>query len=188
MKTHSTFLTNQLLIATPILHDKHFYHAVAYICEHNTNGAIGIIINQPTDIKLSTALEQMNIAVTNLQAKQATLYYGGPVQQERGFVIHSPHGQWLSTLRTSQDIAITTSKDILASIANGEGPQEMMICLGYAGWSPNQLEQEIKENAWLSCPADPEILFRVPQAKRWEFAMARLGCDVDKLVLQPGHA
>jgi len=188
MAFKSHFLTNHLLIATPLIRDTHFYHAVTYICEHNTNGAVGIIINHPTDIKLSTALEQMNITITSEQPKQINLCYGGPVQQERGFVIHSPHGQWISTLKISQDIAITTSQDILKSIAHGEGPQEMIMCLGYAGWSPNQLEQEIKESAWLHCPADPDILFRVPQAQRWKFAMEKLGCDINKLILQPGHA
>lgn len=181
-------LTNHFLIAMPALRDLNFYRAVTYICEHNENGAVGIIINRPLEIKLEVALQQMHIEIKNEKFKDAHLLFGGPIQQERGFVIHRPHGQWRSSLKTSPEIAITTSQDILEAIAAGNGPEDAIIALGYAAWASNQLEQEMLNNSWLSCPADAEILFKVPQEDRWIMAVTKLGININHLSYQVGHA
>jgi len=182
------YLTNHFLIAMPALADPNFFHTVTYICEHNRDGALGIVINRPLDMSLGEILSQLDCETGNSDISGRPVYMGGPVQQERGFVLHQPVGEWEATLRITDDIGITTSRDILAAIARGDGPGHSLIALGYAGWAPGQLEQEIADNAWLNGPADPEILFNLPDDRRWTAAAALLGVDLTLLSGDAGHA
>lgn len=183
-----TYLTNQFLIAMPGLADPNFFHTVTYVCEHNAAGALGIVINRPLNLTLGELLEHLNTPSPDGALAAMPVYSGGPVQQEQGFVIHTPAGQWESTLRVSDVIGITTSRDILQAVAEGRGPDRMLIALGYAGWGPGQLEREMVENAWLSGPADPSILFHTPHDERWAAAAALLGVDLGLLSGDAGHA
>lgn len=183
----TTYLGNQFLIAMPGLADPNFHQTVTYICEHDDNGALGIVINRPLRIKLKQLLEHLQIPVTG-DAGAMPLYSGGPVQQEQGFVIHSPMGNWDATLPVTDSIGITTSRDILQAIAQQQGPEKSLVALGYAGWGPGQLEQEMAANAWLSGPADPAILFDTDTERRWAAAAALLGVDLSLLSSDSGHA
>jgi putative transcriptional regulator len=184
----STYLTNQFLIAMPGLADPNFFQSVTYICEHSAAGALGIVINRPLTLTLGELLEHLQIPPARAAIAAIPAYSGGPVQQEQGFVIHTPIGQWESTLRVTETIGITTSRDILQSLARGKGPDQVLIALGYAGWGAGQLEREMAENAWLSGPADPTILFQTPSEKRWSAAAALLGVDLSLLSGDAGHA
>jgi putative transcriptional regulator len=182
------YLTNHFLIAMPTLADPNFYHTVTYICEHNPEGALGIVINRRLDTSLGTILDHLDIESTRPGVAATPVYMGGPVQPEHGFVLHEPLGQWEATLQVTKTIGVTTSRDILASIAHGQGPQRTLIALGYAGWGAGQLEQEMLDNAWLSGPADPGILFELADDKRWAAAAALLGVDLNLLSSESGHA
>ncbi len=184
----STNLTNHFLIAMPALADPNFFHTVTYVCAHNDEGAMGIIINRPMDLHLKEILTQMNIETSDDHLTDIPVYEGGPVQRERGFVIHKPKGDWDAMLAVGDDIGVTTSRDVLAAVAKGEGPRDTLIALGYAGWGAGQLEREIAENAWLSGPVDTRILFDLPHEQRWEAAAALLGVDFDRLSSEAGHA
>lgn len=184
----STYLTNQFLIAMPSLMDPNFYQSVTYICEHNENGAMGIIINQPVDLSVEELMEQMNLITEDPQLEFIPIYRGGPVDEEHGFVIHQPHGRWESSMPVSAEIAVTTSNDIVHAMAAGRGPERYLVALGYAGWGPGQLEQELLDNAWLNGPADPKIIFETPAEKRWEEAAALLGINIHQLTMDAGHA
>jgi len=184
----SNYLTNQFLIAMPNLADPNFHHTVTYICAHNDDGAMGIIINRPLGIMLGEVLEQMKMKTDDEIIGKTPVYHGGPVQCDRGFVLHQPLQKWDSTLQVSHDVGVATSRDILRAIARGEGPANTFIALGYAGWAAGQLEQEIKDNAWLSGPADLDVIFRTPAEQRWHSAAALLGIDLDKLSIDIGHA
>ena len=184
----STNLTNHFLIAMPGLLDPNFYQTVTYICAHNEEGAMGIVINRPLTIDLGEVLNQMDLKPSNEQIENIPIYHGGPVQADRGFVLHRPDKEWQSSIHISQDIGMTTSRDILQAIAKGRGPEKSLIALGYAGWAAGQLETEIKENAWLSGPADSDIIFNLPYEQRWESAARLLGIDMDKLSSDVGHA
>jgi putative transcriptional regulator len=183
----TTNLTHHFLIAMPNLLDPNFFHTVTYICAHNEDGAMGIVINRPMDVNLGEVLEHMNMTASYTPALEIPIYQGGPVQPERGFVLHQPIGQWDSMIRIKDAIGITTSRDILSAIAAGDGPHRIFIALGYAGWSAGQLEKEMADNAWLSGPADLSILFDVPAEKRWGAAAAGLGVDINLLHTQAGH-
>lgn len=182
-------LTNHFLIATPSLKDPTFSKTVTYICEHNNKGALGIIINRPIqEIKLDQIFTEMEITITNHNLEQ-TVYSGGPVHPEQGFILHSPSGNWSSSLKIADNIALTTSKDILTAIAQGqEAVNHSLIALGYAGWGEGQLEQELTSNSWLSVPADPNIIFSTPIESRWQKAMQLLGIDLTFLSNHIGHA
>jgi putative transcriptional regulator len=186
--SNSQYLTNQFLIAMPALEDPNFFHSVTYICEHNAQGALGLVINRPLDMQLGEILQHIQLADARPEARQIQVHLGGPVQQDRGFVIHEPLGEWEATLKVTDRIGITSSLDILQAIARNEGPERALITLGYAGWGAGQLEQEIAENAWLSGPADPDILFNRPDGERWKAAAASLGIDLDLLSGEAGHA
>lgn len=180
---------DHFLIAMPSLLDPNFAHSVTYICEHTEQGAMGIIINFPLTIHLGDILENMNIHPDDAQIAQTLVFAGGPVQQERGFVIHRPLDKdWQTSLKLNDDVFITTSKDILEAIAHHEGPSQAIVALGYAGWMEGQLEKEISENSWLCAPADPNIMFEVPFQDRWRAAAAGLGVDVDHLSVEVGHS
>jgi putative transcriptional regulator len=184
MTTYS--LKNHFLIAMPGLADPRFSKTVTYICEHNEGGAMGIVINQPSSITYSELFSQLALGgdITN----DLPLLLGGPVKKERGFVLHSGEKSWASTMSVSNDISVTGSKDILAAIANNQGPSKMLIALGYAGWSNNQLEQEIVANSWLTVPADQRIIFDTPIEERWTSSAKQLGIDLHLLSTQAGHA
>ncbi|OGT64847.1 MAG: hypothetical protein A3I13_03520 [Gammaproteobacteria bacterium RIFCSPLOWO2_02_FULL_47_50] len=184
----SANLTNQFLIAMPGLVDPNFYHTVTYICAHNEEGAMGIVINRPLGLLLNEVLEQMNITSRNDLIAQMPVYQGGPVQADRGFVLHHPIREWDYSIEICNTIGIATSRDILKAIANGEGPENSLIALGYAGWGAGQLEREIKENVWLNAPADTSIIFKTPTESRWGAAAALAGVDLDKLSSDVGHA
>jgi putative transcriptional regulator len=184
----ATNLTNQFLIAMPGLMDPNFYQTVTYVCAHNEDGAMGIVINRPLDLALGDVLSQMNLKAVNSEVNSMPVYQGGPVQTDRGFVLHHPDSEWQSSINVSDEIGVTTSRDILQAIAEGRGPRYSLIALGYAGWAAGQLEQEIKENAWLSGPADTSIIFRTPSERRWESAARMLGVDLSKLSTDIGHA
>jgi putative transcriptional regulator len=186
--SRSAYLSNQFLIAMPGLEDPNFFHSVTYICEHNEEGALGLVINRPLQMQLGEILRHINLDHAEPEAQQIAIHLGGPVQQDRGFVLHEPLGDWDATLKVTDRIGITSSIDILEAIAQKRGPERSLIALGYAGWGAGQLEREMAENAWLSGPADPEILFSTPDEERWKAAAASLGIDLDLLSGEAGHA
>lgn len=181
-------LTNHFLIAMPSLLDPNFFKTVTLICAHSEKGAMGIVINRPTTIRLGEVLGQMEIVAADSKINDMTIYEGGPVQRDRGFVIYRPLGQWVSTLEINDTYGVATSRDILEAISRGSGPENTLIALGYAGWGAGQLEQELAENAWLSSPAEESILFHVPAEDRWRSAAALLGIEIEYLSDQTGHA
>ncbi len=186
--TECTYLNNQFLIAMPGLYDPNFFHTVTYLCQHNREGALGIVINRPNGMKLRDIFEQMHIQTNLEQVLDTPIFAGGPVQQERGFVIHSPcEQQWDSSILTAENITLTSSRDILEAIAMGQGPQNYLIALGYAGWGSGQLEKEIGENAWLNTPCGEAILFHTPISQRWNAAASQLGVDINRLTTPAGH-
>lgn len=182
-----TNLTNHFLIAMPGLKDPNFEKSVTYICEHSDEGAMGIVINNPLSIPVREILEQLDIDEKS-DIPDSPIYLGGPVNGERGFVLHDSDTEWDSTLHVRDGISVTTSRDILVSIASGKGPERNLIALGYAGWGSGQLEQEIAENAWLAVPADKAIIFDLPPEERWDAAAAELGIDLSLLSSDTGHA
>jgi putative transcriptional regulator len=186
--SNSSKLSNHFLIAMPGLEDPNFFHTATFICEHNEEGAMGIIVNRPLDVTLEEVLDQMNIEASASVDTSIPIYMGGPVQPEHGFVLHSPGGLWESSMVISDEIIVTTSQDILAAIAHNEGPKDYLIALGYAGWSENQLEDEIAENTWLSGPSNADILFHTPAEERWNSAAALLGVDLNLISSDVGHA
>ena len=181
-------LTNQFLIAMPSLGDPNFHRTVTLVCAHSNDGAMGIIINRPLDIKLTEVLDHMSIEQTSGDTEQIPVLQGGPVQRERGFVVHHPPDQGETVLRVGDEIGISTSKDILTAVAQGRGPERVVIALGYAGWGAGQLEREVLQNAWLSGPADSRIIFDTPYEERWASAARLLGIDPDHLSSDAGHA
>lgn len=183
-----TNLTGHFLIAMPSLDDGFFNQAVTYICEHDENGSFGIIINQPTDISLKQVADEMKIETSDDFNKSQTIYIGGPVDQGRGFILHRPLGEWNSTLKVSDNVALTTSKDILEAIATNQGPEDTIVALGYAGWAAGQLDDEMARNTWLSCPANEQIIFDTPVHERWKAAAQLLGIDLSLLSNDAGHA
>ncbi len=184
-----TSLRDHFLIAMPTMADPHFSHSVIYICEHSPEGAMGIVVNMPLSIHLGDVLQNMNIKSEDNKLSETPVLAGGPIQQERGFVIHrGGNEKWESSLALTKSISITTSKDILFAIANHKGPRDMIIALGYAGWESGQLEREIAQNTWLCGPADPQVLFDIAPENRWRAAGALLGVDMDCLSTEVGHA
>ena len=181
-------LTDNFLIAMPSLADPNFHGTVTYLCAHNEDGAMGIVINRPLELTLGEVLAHLNIETQHDKVRDAPVLQGGPVQSERGFVIHQPCGTWDSVLQVSDAIAIATSHDILRSLANGDGPERAVVALGYAGWGAGQLEREVLDNAWLSVPADSAIIFDVAPDERWSQATRTLGIDPQRLVGEAGHS
>jgi putative transcriptional regulator len=181
-------LANHFLIAMPKLADPNFFQTVTLVCEHNEEGALGIVINRPTDLRLSELFDHLGLTAATSEIADVTVYAGGPVQMDRGFVLHQPLGRWETTLKVSNEIGLTTSRDILAAIATGEGPEKSLITLGYAGWGPGQLEHEIASNAWLTVSNDASIVFDIPADKRWQSAATKLGIDLNLLAGDAGHA
>lgn len=188
MNTTITTFSNHFLIAMPNMADNRFTRSVIYICEHNENGAIGIVINHPLEISLSEVFQQMDIKVSDPNIKAMPVLSGGPVHQERGFVLHTPGGNWRSSLEMSSEISVTTSRDILQAIAQNKGPENVVISLGYASWTAGQLEREIMDNYWLVAPTDADLLYKIPFPDRWTTAVRLIGIDITKLSSDVGHA
>lgn len=181
-------LTDHFLIAMPNMADPNFSKTLTYICEHNEEGALGVIVNRPTDLNMGALFEQIGIALERTELATQAVYYGGPVQNERGFVLHQPAGEWQSTMAVNENLGLTTSKDILEAVGRGHGPAKLMVSLGYAGWSAGQLENELGQNAWLSVKADPQVIFDLPVEERLAAAMKILGIDFAMLSDDAGHA
>ncbi len=182
-------LADHFLIAMPSMRDPVFGGTVVYLCEHNANGALGVIINRPTDMTIETLLSRIDLKLEiALSPDEAPVMYGGPVQADRGFVLHAPVGDFSSTLPVTEQIALTTSKDVLEAVAQGNGPERMLVSLGCAGWGAGQLEDEITRNGWLTVRADPNILFDLPLEQRFAAAIKLLGIDPMMLSGEAGHA
>ncbi|WP_392344109.1 YqgE/AlgH family protein [Pseudoalteromonas prydzensis] len=182
-------LENHFLIAMPSMQDPFFKRAVAYICEHNEDGAMGLVINQAINITVGDLLDKIEIDNDkSTQAASVAVFAGGPVKTDRGFVLHSPKSGYSASQELSSEIMITTSKDVLASLTTAQAPEQFIITLGYSGWEQGQLEQELLENAWLIIKADPDIIFNTPIEQRWEKAVATLGFDISQLSSEAGHA
>jgi putative transcriptional regulator len=185
-------LAHHFLIAMPAMADPNFARTLTYICEHNGEGALGIIVNRPIDMDLATLFERVNIPLESADAannfRVMPVYFGGPVQTDRGFVLHRPSGQWQSTLKVTDDIGLTSSRDILQTMGETGEPHEVLVTLGYAGWSAGQLEWELSQNAWLTVAAAPQIIFDLPSEERLPAAMQLLGIDFANLSDTAGHA
>lgn len=181
-------LTRHFLIAMPNMVDPNFSRTLTFICEHNDHGALGIIVNRPIDMTLSTLFERVQIPLEATGFEALPIYFGGPVQTDRGFVLHRPLGSWQSTLTVSEDLGLTSSRDILESVGSTGQPSEILVTLGYAGWAAGQLEYELSQNAWLTVTADEEIMFALPPEERLPAAMQLLGIDYAKLSEVAGHA
>ena len=184
----SVDLTNHFLIAMPAMVDPYFAKTLTYICEHNEQGALGVVINRRIDLDFRTLFEQIKIPLPDAELAGHPVHYGGPVQMDRGFVLHQPTGDWQSTLKVTDEVALTTSKDILEAVGRGEGPDKLFLALGYAGWEAGQLEHELAQNAWLTVPADPSVIFDEPEETRLAVAMGMLGVDFATLAEGAGHA
>lgn len=184
----SSYLANHLLIAMPGLEDPNFSRGVTFLCQHNADGALGIVVNRLSTLTLGEVLEQMDISTQNTALAQMPVYAGGPVQMDRGFVVHEPGGDFDSTFKVSDQVCVTTSRDVLAAMAEGRGPRRALVALGYAGWGAGQLESEIKENAWLNVPSSASILFETPLEARWMAAAQLAGVDMRVLTDYAGHA
>lgn len=180
--------TNQFLIAMPTLADANFSRTVTLICEHNAHGALGVVVNRPMEMRLGALLEHLDLVTANANVADTVVYAGGPVQLDRGFILHAPLGGWDSTLTIDTNLGLTSSLDILAAMTTDEGPAQSLIALGYAGWGAGQLEQEIADNAWLTVPGDAHILFELPVEQRWQAAARKLGVDLGLIAGHAGHA
>lgn len=180
-------LRNHFLVAMPGLRDPYFANSITYICDHTADGAMGLVINKAMEAQLSDVFEQMDISFTPLTGHQPILA-GGPVGTQRGFVLHPTFGEWESTVSVGPNISLTASRDIIQAIAEGEGPLNPQFILGHAGWGAGQLEQEIKDNSWLTVPASAQILFHTPIEQRWMAAAQCLGIDINLMTSTAGHA
>ena len=181
-------LTHHFLIAMPSMADPYFAKSLTYVCEHNDQGALGVVVNRPIDMTLQALFERLSLTLKHKDLSDAPIYFGGPVQTDRGFVLHEPAGNWQSTLRVGDAIGLTTSKDILEAVGRGEGPDKLLVTLGYAGWSAGQLEHELGQNAWLTVEAKDAIIFDLPSEERLPAAMELLGVDYARLADSAGHA
>ncbi|SDG77413.1 YqgE/AlgH family protein [Propionivibrio dicarboxylicus] len=184
-------LTDHFLIAMPSMADRYFAKSLVYIAEHNEQGALGLIVNRPVELNLATLLERISIPVSPRDhdefANQA-VYFGGPIQTDRGFVLHRPLGEWQSTLIVNADTGLTSSRDILLSLGSALRPADLLVSLGYSGWGAGQLEHELAQNSWLTVPASAHILFGLPHEERLASAMDMLGIDFANLADAAGHA
>ena len=190
--SHTIDLTNQFLIAMPSMVDDNFSGTVVYLCEHNDKGALGLVINRPTDIKLKNLFERVELSLDRDDLAARHVFMGGPVQTERGFVLHEGLGDgcahYSSTLKIVGGLEMTTSRDVLEALSNGAGPSRVFVSLGYSGWGAGQLEEEISRNGWLSVGADPELIFSTPVEQRYDKALSLLGIDRHFLMGEAGHA
>lgn len=181
-------LANHLLIAMPSLNDPNFERTVIYLCEHHEQGSVGLIINRPMQFPLGIVFQQLQIEPLQIEQNRLPLLFGGPIQPERGFVIHKQSGGWRSSLFLQDEVTVTTSNDIIRAIAQNTGPKDVLVTLGYSGWVEEQLEKEVMDNFWLVCPYKSEILYEVPFEDRWEYAGLTLGVKMNQLSSSAGHA
>ncbi|MFY7856540.1 MAG: YqgE/AlgH family protein [Rubrivivax sp.] len=184
-------LTNQFLIAMPGMRDENFAGTVVYLCEHTERGALGLVINKPIDIKLKNLFEKVELPLDREELAEQPVFFGGPVQTERGFVLHEKLGEaggYNSTMSIPGGLEMTTSKDVLEALANGAGPRRVLVTLGYSGWTAGQLEDELGRNGWLNVDADPKVIFDTPVADRYDRALSLLGFDPRMLSQEAGHA
>jgi putative transcriptional regulator len=181
-------LSNHFLIAMPGMADPYFAKTLTLICEHSDKGAIGVVVNKPIDLTLASLFGEINIGLEDAVLRETNVLFGGPVLMDRGFVLHQPLGEWSSTLKVNDELGLTTSKDILEAIAAGTGPSRVLVTLGYAGWGPGQLEDEVARNGWLSVDANADVVFTLPPAERLAAAMALLGLNYGNLSDVAGHA
>jgi len=184
----ASYFTNQFLIAMPGMTDPNFSQSVTLVCEHNAAGALGIVINKPLKMDLGDVFEQLGLDSKDEQLVRRLVLRGGPVQTDRGFVLHSAGTTWDSTLPFSERVHLTTSRDILDAMAGGHGPEQAIVALGYAGWEAGQLEDEMAQNAWLSVPADDRLMFSTPLEERWHEAGRLLGVNLLNLSFDAGRA
>ena len=185
-------LTHHFLIAMPGMEDASFARSVVYLCEHSERGALGLIINKPTDISLKGLFDKVDLSLGRDDLSDAPVFLGGPVQTERGFVLHDPQADdgpaFNSTLQVPGGLEMTTSKDVLEALSNGAGPKRLLVTLGYSGWAAGQLEEEIGRNGWLTVPAEASLVFDTPVEQRYARAMQLLGVDPRMLSQEAGHA
>jgi putative transcriptional regulator len=182
-------LTHQFLIAMPNMVDPNFDRTVVYVCEHSDKGAMGVVINRPTELTLARLFDKIDLKLEIAPWRDEPVFYGGPVQTERGFVLHAPAGHYGSTLTVADDIGLTTSKDVLEALADGNGPQRLLVTLGYSGWGAGQLEQELAQNGWLTVAADSRVIFDTPVESRFDAALQLLGVSSSlQITGQAGHA
>lgn len=182
------YLSDHFLIAMPGLGDPNFYQSVTYVCRHDEQGALGIVVNRPLGLTLAEVFEQMSLETRDSALGNQIVLSGGPVQPECGFVVHEGNEAFESSLNISESLALTTSRDVLAAMAEGKGPRRALVALGYAGWDAGQLDRELAENAWLSVPCEPDILFATPLEQRWSAAAELIGVDISQLNFPAGHA
>ncbi|HET9580662.1 MAG TPA: YqgE/AlgH family protein [Gemmatimonadales bacterium] len=180
-------LTSHFLIAMPAMSDPNFSRTLTFICEHNERGALGIVVNRPIDVTLAALLRQVEIPFEDSPLYEQPVFFGGPVQFDHGFVLHRPVGEWKSTLPVGE-LGLTTSRDILEAMAKGHGPRQQLVALGYAGWAPGQLEDEIRRNGWLTTPANTDLIFNAPPEARYDMAMQSMGVTPANLSEEAGHA
>lgn len=188
MQDAATPLANQLLIASPALSDPNFARSVTLICQHDDDGAMGVVVNRASEYTLGEVLRQMNLASQDPRLDGQVVLAGGPVHPERGFVLHDGDGRWDSSLAIGNGLYVSTSRDILEAMARGDGPAHATVALGCAGWGAGQLEFELGENSWLTAPADPALLFDMPVEDRWQGAAGRIGVDMARMADYSGHA
>jgi putative transcriptional regulator len=186
--TNLNNLVGQLLISMPCLNESFFSHTITLICNHSNEGAMGLVLNHSLGVPLVDIFDQLDITNKKPSNSKAPIMSGGPVQQDRGFVLHSAGPTWDSTIPITDDISLTVSQDVIQAIANGQSPEKFIVTLGYAGWDKNQLEDEIADNAWLILPADSSIVFDSAIEERWNIASQRLGIDLNLISSTAGHA
>lgn len=188
LPSESSRLSNQLLVALPALHDPHFARSVTLVCQHDGDGAMGVMINRASEYTLGEVLQQMGISSDNEALQSQIVLAGGPVHPERGFVLHDGDREWDSTLTVGDGLFLTTSRDVLEALARGDGPTQAVVALGCAGWGAGQLEQELVDDSWLMVPAGRDLLFEFPLDQRWQAAAGSIGVDLINYASHSGHA
>lgn len=187
--TSYTSLADHFLIAMPDMTNPHFDHTVTYICEHNEEGAMGFVINRPIGITMGELYRQVEIDhLSAFRTLHEPVLSGGPVENERGFVLHTGAADWNASIPINNNLSVTTSLDILEAIGHDEGPETFRLILGYAGWESQQLESELLENTWLPGPADEQLLFHSDGIGCWHQAAQLIGIDIEQIHSQAGHA
>ncbi len=185
-------LANHFLVAMPGMQDPFFHRAVIYICEHNEDGAMGLVVNAPIDLTIATMLDRVDVEPLypriHQESLEAAVLSGGPIAEDRGFILHEPRDNYHSSLQMTQQLSMTTSKDILAVLGTEAEPKNYIVVLGYSGWTPGQLEKELAENSWLTVEADPKVIFETPVQERWHKAVKMLGIEPAQLSVDMGHA
>lgn len=183
-----SFFANQMLVALPALRDPNFARTVALICQHDADGAMGVVINRPSEYTFGDLLDQMNILLRDERLRDHRVLAGGPVHPERGFVLHDGEGGWDSSLAISEGLHLTTSRDVLEAMAAGDGPEHATVALGCAGWGKGQLERELTQHSWLTVPSDAQLIFETPLDARWQAAAGRIGVDMMHIASHSGRA